>query len=176
MFSKTGAEAYFNAEKTGSLVILLVGLFAIGLSITLLFIYRNSFTRGLAMPLILIALLELIAGFTVYSRSDKQRVEVVYNMDMNPDVIRDKELPRMQQVMKSLVVYRYMEICFLITGAGLFLYFRKDGQHPFWAGAGIGLVLQAVTLLVLDGVAEKRGNLYLDGLQSFIQLKNKRHF
>jgi hypothetical protein len=53
-----------------------------------------------------IGLLMGVAGFTVYNKSDKQRIQNVYAYDLNSAELKDKEIPRMQTVMKNFVVYR----------------------------------------------------------------------
>jgi hypothetical protein len=156
MFSKADAEAYFNAEKSESLLFLIIGLLAIGVAVGLLLVYKSSFYKGFALPLMLIGIIQSVIGYTVYSKSDKQRTDIVYKMDMNPGAIGKAEVPRMEKVMKRFIIYRYAEIILLAAGAGLFVYFRKNEQQ-FWGGIGIALTLQAGLLLLADGLRKTAG-------------------
>ena len=109
-----------------------------------------------------------IAGYTVYARSDNDRKRNVYTYDMNPAEIKDKEIPRMEKVMKNFSIYRYAEIALLILGIGLFFYFNKNETQIFWKGFGLTLAIMAVVALSADYFAEKRGAGYLNGLKIFI--------
>jgi hypothetical protein len=106
-------------------------------------------------------------GFTVYKRSDKQRTDNVYAYNMNPLKLKNEELPRMKKVMKSFVLYRWIEIFLLVAGIGLYIFFIRDFRHDFWRGFGFSLALMALLALGADYFAEKRGHTYTKGLESF---------
>lgn len=108
-----------------------------------------------------------VVGYTVFKRSDSDRIRNVYAYDMNPGDLKDKELPRMKQVMKNFVIYRYTEIGLLLLGAALYFYFRRQGLQPFWQGFGMGLAGMALLALLADFFAEQRGKKYLEGIESF---------
>ena len=116
----------------------------------------------------LIGLLMGIIGFTVYLRSDADRLRNVYAYDMNPSHLKDREIPRMEKVMKNFIVLRWVEIVLFLTGAALYIYFIRDVRHYFWRGFGLALAVMAVLALTADYFAEKRGNIYLKGLKSFV--------
>ena len=166
MYNKAGAEAYFMAEKQTALFILIVGAAALISGVLLYWLGGKPFWKGFALPLGLIALVQLAVGYTVYSRSDSQRKDIVYKMDMNPQAIAAEELPRMQKVMKQFVVYRSVEMVLLAAGVILFFYFRQKPTGAFWCGVGIALALQAVLMLGFDAVAEKRGAVYTHQLMA----------
>ncbi len=169
MFTKADIEKYFNAEKAESLLFLGIGVAGILAALVFLFYFRTNFYKGAAVPLALVGLLLGIVGFTVYKRSDGDRIRNVYAYDMNPGELKEKEIPRMQTVMKNFVIYRYTELVLAIIGAVLFFWFRKNPDQQFWAGLGIGLLVMSVLALGADYFAEKRGRIYLDGLKSFLQ-------
>lgn len=75
----------------------------------------------------------------------------------------------MQAVMKNFVRYRYTEIALALIGFILFIYFRTNADKQFWAGLGIGLFCMALLALGADYFAEKRGHIYLKGLNSFVK-------
>jgi hypothetical protein len=119
----------------------------------------------------LIGLLLDIIGYTVYKRSDSDRIRNVYAYDMNPSQLKNEELPRMKTVMKNFVLYRYTEIALALAGIGLFFYFRQNPDRFFWKGFGLTLAIMAVTALAADYFAEKRGKIYTKGIESFITNK-----
>ena len=170
MFSKVDIEKYFNAEKSESLLFIIIGITAIVLALIFLFYLKTNWYKGFAIPFILIGLLQFIIGFIVYKKCDQYRIRNVYAYDMLHKDLRTKEIPRMERVNKNFVFYRYTEIVLLLAGIGLFFYFRVS--KPFWAGFCMALAIQAAIMLGADVVAEKRAHQYSRGLQSYIdQLK-----
>jgi ABC-type xylose transport system permease subunit len=172
MFTKADIEKYFNAEKQESLLFVGVGIAALVLAIVFYFVCKTPFYKGAAIPLLLVGLLLGVVGFTVYKRSDSDRLRNVYAYDMNPGELKTKEIPRMVTVMKSFVMYRYTEILLAIAGFFLFFYFRNNAGQQFWKGLGCTLAIMALIALAADYFAEKRGKVYISGLQDFVsQLK-----
>jgi uncharacterized membrane protein YbhN (UPF0104 family) len=168
MFNKADIEKYFNAEKSESLLFLGIGVVGIIAAIIFFFVLKTSFYKGAAIPLILVGLLLGVVGFTVYKRSDGDRVRNVYAYDMNPGELKQKEIPRMKAVMKNFVVYRYVEIILVLMGIGLFFYFKNNEAQQLWKGFGLALTIMALLALAADYFAEKRGHIYMNGLESFV--------
>jgi drug/metabolite transporter (DMT)-like permease len=171
MFSKTDIEKYFMAEKQESLLFVLIGAAGIITAVVFYFFLKTNFYKGAAIPFMLIGLLLGVVGYTVYKRSDGDRLRNVYAYDMNPSELKEKELPRMKTVMKKFVIYRYTEIVLLLAGAVLYSYFSRNFSHDFWRGFGLALAVMALLALTADFFAEKRGVVYTKGIESFIQNK-----
>lgn len=169
MFTKTDIEKYFSAEKSESLLFVLIGIAGIITAISFYFFLKENFYKGAAIPLLLIGLLLGVVGFTVYKRSDADRVRNVYAYDLNPSELKQKEIPRMETVMKNFVIYRWVEIVLAIIGIGLFFYFNTNADQQFWKGLGLTLAIMAIVALSADYFAEKRGAIYLQGLQSLVK-------
>jgi len=168
MFAKTDIEKYFNAEKAESWVFMAIGVTGIIVAIIFLFILKTNFYKGAAIPLVLVGVLLGIVGYTIYKRSDGDRMKNVYAYDMNPSELKNKELPRMKKVMKNFVMYRYIEIFLFLVGAALYIYFIRDFTKDFWRGFGLALAVMALLALTADFFAEKRGKIYTKGIESYI--------
>jgi hypothetical protein len=168
LFTKTAIEKYFLAEKQESLLFLVIGITAVVASLVFFLAIKTSFYKGIAIPLLFVGLLLGIVGFTVYKRSDGDRLRNVYAYDMNPSALKEKELPRMRAVMKNFVIYRYTEIILFLLGAGLFIYFTRSPGNAFWRGVGLGLAIMALLALFGDYFGEKRGKRYIEGIESFV--------
>lgn len=154
---------YFMAEKQESLLFLIIGGVAVLLSVVFFFFLKTNpgFFKGAAIPLFLVGTLLGIVGYTVYARSDKQRMDVAYKMGLNRGgFIKMEEGPRMEKVMKNFVIYRYVEIGLALVGIFLFFYFKNDPLRVFWKGFGLTLAIMAITALCADYFAEKRGRVY----------------
>lgn len=167
MFNKTDIEKYFNAEKSESLVFLLVGIAGIITAVGFFIFLKDNFYKGAAVPLLLIGLLLGVIGFTVYKRSDADRIRNVYAYGLNPSELKQNEIPRMQTVMKNFVIYRWVEIILGIAGVTLYFYFKNNIELQFWKGFGLSLTIMALIALSADYFAEKRGEIYLQALISF---------
>lgn len=167
MFTKTDIEKYFTAEKSESLLFVVIGAAGIVTAIIFFFFLKTSFYKGAALPLLLIGMLLGIVGFTVYKRSDADRTRNTYAYGMNPQDLKIRELPRMQTVMKNFVIYRWVEIVLTVTGIALFIYFRNDDTQTFWKGFGLALAIMALVALTADYFAEARGKVYVKGLKEF---------
>jgi hypothetical protein len=169
MFTKTDIEQYFNAEKQESLLLVIIGMAAILLAFAFYFWGKSPLLKGAAIPLILIGLVQGIVGYTVFARSDADRIRNVYAYDMNPGQLRTDELPRMKTVNRNFVIYRWVEIFFALAGGGIYLYFRGRPGQGFLTGLGLALAIQAIFLLGADYFAEKRALRYTRGIQSFLK-------
>ncbi len=162
---------YFTAEKQESLLFLIVGIVAILLAVVCWFFIKSNpnFFKGAAIPLLAIGLIQMVVGYSVYSRTDKQKANIAYNIGMEPvNYVKQTELPRMKIVMKNFVIYRWVEIAFIITGLILIFLFRLNTDKTFWYGFGVALAIQAVIMLSADYFAEKRGKVYTSELQKII--------
>ncbi len=162
---------YFIAEKQGSLLFIIAGIIAILLAITFWFFIKNSpsFYKGLAVPLIVLGLLQTVVGYSIYTRTDRQKTEIAYNMGMEPvSFVKQTELPRMKKVLKSFVILRWVEIAIILVGLILIFLFRLNPDKSFWYGLGIALAIQGVFMLGADYFAEKRGGVYTEELKKII--------
>ena len=169
MISRTDIEKYFVAEKQESLLFIGIGVAAIIIALLGLFLWRTQFWKGAAIVLIVIALIQIVAGYTVYKRCDADRTRVVYALDMNPDQLKAKELPRIETVNKNFVIYRYVEIALIIAGAVLIVLYRNNNDKQFWYGLGVALTLQAILTLSGDIVAAKRALTYTEQLKTLLK-------
>ncbi|MBS1492780.1 MAG: hypothetical protein JST55_04700 [Bacteroidetes bacterium] len=154
---------YFDAEKFESLFFVAVGIIAVLISIWFWIKLKDSFYSGMAIPLVLLALIQITVGMNVYFRSPKDIVRVESYLTNDKSKITDTEIPRMNTVMKNFVIYRYIEILLLIAGLVLFFMFS---QNIFIKGIGAGLAVQSSLMLMLDFFAEKRGAEYLSYLNN----------
>lgn len=162
---------YFIAEKQESLLFIIAGIIAILLAAMFCFFIKGnpSFYKGLAVPLMVLGLLQTVVGFNIYTRTDNQKKEVAYNMGMEPvPFVKSTELPRMQKVMKSFIIYRWIEIAFIMAGLVLVFLFRLNADKSFWYGLGIALAIQGAFMLGADYFAEKRGAVYTEELKKII--------
>jgi hypothetical protein len=157
---------YFNGEKAESYIFILIGVIAFAMALYFLFVLKTSFWKGIAIPFIIVALLEFVVGYTIVTRSPKDTIRVETFIQKNPQSIRTLEIPRMEKVLSNFLIYRYVEIALIFLGIVLMYSSMLD---TFWRGLGLGLFIQASIILCLDFFAERRGHIYIVYLQEFIQ-------
>lgn len=156
-------SSYFEAERAESLLFIGIGLLALGASAYFFIARRAVFYRGMALPLIAVAVIQVVVGATVALRSPQDAARVQAALQSRPALIAADELPRMQAVLESFVLYRWIEVALLLAGA---LLMATAGRSQRLRGAGMGLALQAALMLVLDLFAERRADAYLGFLTS----------
>ena len=154
-------SAYFNAEKAESLLFISVGIVAIVTASYFLLKVKQPFYCGISYPLIIIGLIQLTVGASVYFRSPKdiQRVNQIIQTDKSK--IQTEEIPRMKIVMKNFSLYKKIETGLMIVGLLMFLFLSGGSSLK---GVGTGLLIQALFMLILDLFAESRGKEYLNFL------------
>lgn len=167
MLTKSDIENYFNAEKTLALWFILLGIAAIVVALVFYFYCKTNWYKGAAIPLLLVGLLQFGASFSIYKKTDVDRMRNVYAFDMNPPELKLTELPRMEKISKTFLTLITAEIVLLIIGIGLFFYFRNNVDKHFWAGFGIALFIEASICLSADTIASKRAAVYNNALQEF---------
>ena len=136
MFTKADIERYFNAEKNESLLFIIIGLTAILLAFVFFFYLKTNWHKGFAIPLLIVGMLHFVAGYTVYMRSDEDRKRNVYAYDMNPDELRNKEIPRMEKVNKKFYRLPLYRNCIIDFWFGIVFLFSAQHRWSFlgWPG------------------------------------------
>ena len=157
---------YFNGEKSEGYIFILIGVIAFAMALYFFFAFKTSFWKGVAVPFIIVALLEFIVGYTIVTRSSKDIIRVQTYITTEPLKIQIDEIPRMEKVLGNFVIYRYVEIALIILGIVLMYSSMND---TFWRGIGLGLFIQASIVLSLDFFAERRGHVYIVYLQELVE-------
>ena len=153
-------DSYFRAEKLESLLFIVVGALAIALALLLL--RRRSPLRGMAIPLIAVALIQGVVGTTVFLRSDAQVAQLQQQAREAPAAFRSGETARMNTVIANFDLYRRIEFGLLALGMAIVVLLRN---REFWFAFGLGLVLQSGFMLALDHFAEARAHTYFKAVQ-----------
>ncbi|MBA4241945.1 MAG: hypothetical protein C0448_14560 [Sphingobacteriaceae bacterium] len=158
---------YFSEEKIESLFFIIIGSIAVLLALIFLLIIKYSFFKGMAIPLLLVGTMELIVGSKIYQRTPSDIVRVEQNIKTNTRDLQTIEIPRIEIVLQNFVIYKWIEICLILTSIILILVFYKSPQ-TFWKGLGLGLLIQACLLLCLNVMAEQRAETYLHFLLQIV--------
>lgn len=157
---------YFSGEKNESYIFILIGVVAFAMALYFFFVLKTSFWKGVAIPFVIVALMEFIVGYSIATRSSSDIIRVQTFITNQPKKILLDEIPRMEKVLRNFVIYRYAEIALIILGIVLMYSSMND---TFWRGLGLGLFIQASIVLSLDFFAERRGHIYLVYLQELTE-------
>lgn len=153
---------YFVGEKQESVLFLAVGVLAIGVA-AWLWTTDHRF-RLMAVPLVVVALMQMVVGFTIYARTDAQVQSLSVLQKNEPVQFQVEEIDRMQTVMTNFKIYKTIEIVLLVFALALIAFVSKSDAA---VGIGLGLLVQAAFTLALDLFAEARGEAYLAALTAF---------
>ena len=156
---ESAVARYFAGERRGAAVFLAAGLAAVGLALGLA--TRPTPYRGMIPPLGLLGLVEVVVGATVFLRTPRQVEALRVGLRAAEDGARSRERDRMHRVIASFRLYKVVETVLLTAGLTLMMLFPR--HTPLYA-AGLGCLLQASVLLVLDRLAERRAQEYACGL------------
>lgn len=156
-------EKYFSAEKAESLVFLLLGIIAALIATYFLVKVKQPFFSGMSYPLLIIAIIQITVGLTIFYRSPADLARVENYIKSEPQNIQNIEIPRMQKVMQSFKIYFYVELFLLAVGLFMHFYYTKNW---FLSGIGFGLMVQCIAMLIADYFANNRGKIYIQYLEN----------
>ena len=162
---------YFNEEKIESLIFTIIGSISFLLALIFFGIIKYSLFKGIALPFLLIGIIQLIVGITIFNRSSMDIARVEYFAKNDSRKIKSEELPRIRKVLLNFTIYKLIEIVLLVVGITFFITYYRSSQI-YWKGLFMGLLIQSSIMLTLDSLAEKRANTYLQVLLEYIEITN----
>jgi hypothetical protein len=158
--TEAAAARYFAGERRRAAELLAAGLAAVALSFWLA--TRPTAYRGMIPPLGLLGFIEVVAGATVFLRTPRRADALRAGLRSAEDDARRREGERMRRAIASFRLYKMVETLVLTAGLTLMMLFPR--HTPLYA-AGVGCLLQASVLFVLDRLAERRAREYAYALE-----------
>ena len=159
-------STYFQGEKSEALVFILpIGLLSLVFGGWLLAEGEAGFTRGVAIPFLLMGLVMAVVGGVVGFRTPSQVKTLETAISQNAPVAVKEELSRMERVNKAWPRYLVIWALFGISGLALRFLTKSD----FAQGIGIALVFFSGVCLLIDGFAERRSRPYTQSLEADVQ-------
>ncbi len=156
-------QTYFQAEKYGGFWSMAIGIVACSVGGGIMLSAGAPFYTGLAIPLVVIGIVQIMVGARVARRSDLQADDLVKLYRDSPAEFRRLEGSRMQNVLRNFVRFKWAEVAFIVLGLAIILV-NKDLN--FTKGLGVGLFAQGAIMLFFDFFAEKRGKAYAEFVQN----------
>lgn len=155
---------YFQGEKRAAAGFLGIGAGALACGVWAL--GPDHPLTSARWPLGALGVLQIVAGATVYLRTDGQIRELLGRLNREPAAYRAGELARMAAVMKRFMHLRWTETALL--AAGLLLATLAAPWAPWCSGVGWGLLVQGTVTLALDAFAERRGAAYVAAIREHL--------
>lgn len=128
---------------------------------------EGNLCKGMAYPLVGMALVHLIVGGTVFFRTNKQLASLLEGLQLFPREMVGAEKTRMETVMANFEKYKNVEMLLFFLGLAFVVAGAFVGFGEFMLGTGIGLSLQGAFTLVFDLFAAYRGGFYVHELNVF---------
>ncbi len=164
MFTKTDIEQYFIAFKNEQLFLILLGAVSLILAIVFFAGLKTQWYKGFALPLAVFAMLNMGAGFSNYKKADILKVRNVYNYDLHPELLRTKELPRINEVNQNFTVLIYVNISIIFASAFIFFYFNKKDGNEYYMGVAASLFLVAILSVLMYSIMKNNSRNYEKGI------------
>jgi hypothetical protein len=166
-----GITTYFMGEKIEALVFILpLGLLSLVFGGWLLSESASgSFSRGVAIPFMVMGLVMGVVGGVVGFRTPAQITTLTAAVDQSPTHAIPEELTRMGKVNRAWPVYLAIWAVFGVVGFAL----RFGTRGDFTQGLGISLVFFCGVCLLIDGFAERRARPYTAALEAHASSSNR---
>jgi hypothetical protein len=154
-------EAYFAGEKLEALLFILpLGVVSLVFGASLLFLTKDAFARGVAIPCLVLGLALAATGGAVGVRTSSQVATLKAAYAAEPEAMRAAEAARMKKVNANWPIYLTCWVAFAIAG----LILRFGPKSDMAQGIGTALVFFAGVGLLIDGFAERRARPYTEAL------------
>lgn len=167
MFTKASIETYFLAEKNIQLIGWLLGVVALLLAAFFFFYVKTEKAKGAAILLLLMGIFLTVVGLMAYQQNDALRLKLVYAFDMDPVLLKNKELPRAQRYLEFITTTHTVGFVLALLGLGTYFFARFKKVAVMWHGAAIATVFMACILAGMSYLSYDRTHHYLEDLQMF---------
>lgn len=156
---------YFQGEKIEALVFILpIGLLSLVFAAWLLTDDGNAFTRGVAVPFLLMGLLMTVVGAVVGYRTPSQVRALEVAARGEPAAAHAAQVAESERMSKVNRAWNYYLVGWAALGViGLLLRFAT--RSDVLQGLGIAMVFFCGVGLLVDGFAERRAHVYAATLQ-----------
>ena len=88
----------------------------------------------------------------------------MYNYDLHPELLRTKELPRINNMNQNFTVLIYVNTSIIFAAAFIFFYFKKKDGSEYYMGVAASLFLVAVLSVIMYSVMKSRTKEYERGI------------
>ena len=151
---------YFIAERNQSISFLVLAAAGIFFGFYLM-ILKSEFYNGLVLPLLFIAIFQLINGVNKFFKTKNLEKKVMSFLKSSKKSIRNVEIPRIKKLSTVFKYYRYIEVSLIVSALFLFVL----SENEFWKGIALGVIIECGILYILNYFTEYRTMQYFKFLK-----------
>ena len=160
-------QSYFKGEKKQSLIFMLGGILALTLGSLGYFYFETAIWKGAASPFLIIGLIQVVLGASIFFRTDKQVKKLLQQSKEQTKQFFKEETARMEKVLTDFRKYKTVTMLFFCLGFLFLMLGAFAGWGKFTLGSGAALVWQSGTIYLMDSLAEYRAEFYTQKLKKF---------
>lgn len=156
---------YFRGERLGGVAFASVGMTSLvagGLMVD----SSSDFRRGLSYPLLVLGGAQFLVGSVVLITPGLRMRRFKRQIRESPAIYRTRERKRVLGIGSTVRYLLYTELAIAVSGVGLAIYGAREDKDLI-AGIGVGLTIEALTLLIQDTFVKRRARGYLRALTDF---------
>jgi hypothetical protein len=154
-------QQYFAGERSEMTIILCGCALALLTVLTLYFVQRDGFSKGLLLTVALGTLIFGSASITILKRDPPKLQGLVAHAESGAsELAAQSEAQRISTVISSYKYYRLAAASFTVVAVLLSLLIRVG----FWNGVATGLIIMAAAQMTIDHYSEIRAHRYLSDL------------
>ncbi|HPF68224.1 MAG TPA: hypothetical protein P5027_12715 [Flavobacteriales bacterium] len=152
---------YYKGERLGAICFTVAGILFLLLAFAVWRVAApGTITRGMLVPLLVIAVLGSVAGPLLWRSNMDRLVRLPQEYLADADALVTRESARMEGVERMWMPLKITWT--VLLAAGLLLAFR--GGTPTWKGVGLGILLIGTVGHIVDGIASERSRTYVERL------------
>lgn len=152
---------YFQAEKVYCIFGACFAALSLVVALYFLLSVRQPFYSGMAYPFLVMGLFFLVICTTVAHRAPADIARVTSFITENRSLIREQELPRMNNVMTSFRIIIVIELVLIVASVVVLIVL---GDKSLIKGIFAGVLIHASFFLLFDLLAQQRAKEYLEFL------------
>ena len=158
-------QTYFDGELDAAGAAMAAGGASLIASSFFLFAQDEEFVQGMAYPIAVIGVVEIIIASVLFYRTDDQVARLLEQVKTSQATFKKEESERMERVNFGFGIYKWVEIGIGIAGVATGIT-GTIIDKPLVAGIGWGTVLQAAFAFMFDWLAEGRADVYTEAIHA----------
>lgn len=157
-------QKFYNAQKAHSLLFLVVGSFAVLVSVYLFIAGVSAISIGFAVPFLVFGLLQTILGFKTYNKTNSELQFAMLSAKKNTSQIINTEIPKINKILTN-----YNRKIYILLGLNALsiILFTIFANTPLIKGIGLALFLQSLIHITSLYFENNRSQIYFKWLNDY---------
>lgn len=157
-------QKFYNAQKAHSLLFLVIGSFAVLVSVYLFIAGISTMSIGFAVPFLVFGLFQTILGFKTYNKTNSEHQFAMLSAKKNTSQIINTEIPKINKILTNYNRKIYILLGLNALSIVLFTIFANT---PLIKGIGLALFLQSLIHITSLHFENNRSQIYFKWLNDY---------